>query len=284
MNTAAVMVTATLPAYARPGGKIDVLVSAVGDASNLQGGVLLLTPMRGGDGQTYAVAQGPVATGGFMTSAQGSSKSMNHPTVGRTMDGAIVERAAPTPEMKGAIRLQLRYPDFTTASTLAAAIENTFGKRQNLAVAESSGTVRVTIPPEFQGREVQFIAEMENVQLNVQRKAKVVVNERTGTIVFGGDIVLRPATILHGALTVDVQTDYSVSQPLPFSQGNTQIVPEVKVNVAEEKARALTLPKGATVELLVRALTGIGATARDVIGILQAMKAGGALDAEIELI
>jgi flagellar P-ring protein precursor FlgI len=200
------------------------------------------------------------------------------------MDGAIVERAAPTPEMKGAIRLQLRYPDFTTASTLAAAIENTFGKRQNLAVAESSGTVRVTIPPEFQGREVQFIAEMENVQLNVQRKAKVVVNERTGTIVFGGDIVLRPATILHGALTVDVQTDYSVSQPLPFSQGNTQIVPEVKVNVAEEKARALTLPKGATVELLVRALTGIGATARDVIGILQAMKAGGALDAEIELI
>ena len=284
MNTAAVMVTANLPAFSRPGNKIDITVSAIGDASNLQGGVLLLTPLRGVDGQTYAVAQGAVATGGFLASSQGSSKGLNHPTVGRTADGAVVERSGPAPQITGSLRWQLRQPDFTTATRVVQAIQKRFIDVPGLAQAENGGSIRVTIPAEFSNREVQFIAELENLTLDVERRAKIVLNERTGTVVMGNDVVLHPASVLHGALTVEVQTEFIVSQPLPFSQGNTQVVPDVKINAREEKAQGITLPKGATVEALVKSLTGIGATTRDVIAILQALKAAGAMDAEIELI
>jgi flagellar P-ring protein precursor FlgI len=284
MNTAAVMVTATLPPFARTGSRIDVTVSAIGDAGNLQGGVLLLTPLRGVDGQTYAVAQGPVTTGGFLASSMGSTKSLNHPTVGRTTDGAIIERNAPAPQVGPTLRWQLRQPDFTTACRVAEAIDKRFGNGVNIAVAENSGSVRVSVPSSFANREVQFIADMEHLTLEVERKARIVLNERTGTVVMGNEVTIRPASILHGALTVEIQTQYIVSQPLPFSQGSTQVAPDVKVNAGEEKAKSINLPNGATVEALVKSLTSIGATVRDVIAILQALKAGGALDAEIEVI
>jgi flagellar P-ring protein precursor FlgI len=278
------MVTSNLPPFARAGSKIDVTVSAIGDASNLQGGVLLLTPLRGVDGQTYAVAQGPVTTGGFVAASSGTSKSLNHPTVGRTSDGAIIERGAPAPQLGETLRWQLRQPDFTTALRVAAAIDKRFGRGAGLALAENSGSVRVTVPAEFKSREVQFISEMENLTLEVERRARIVLNERTGTVVMGSDVVLRPANILHGALTVEVQTTFIVSQPAPFAAGTTQVVPDVTVNAQEEKAKNINLPNGATVDALVKSLTAIGATTRDVIAILQALKAGGALDAEIEVI
>jgi len=284
MNTAAVMVTANLPPFSRPGSKLDITVSAIGDASNLQGGVLLMTPLRGADGQTYAVAQGPVATGGFVAGGGGTNKVVNHPTVGRAADGAIIERAAPQVNLAGSIRWQLRSPDFTTATRVVAAIEKQFGGG-GMAVAENGGTIRVVVPQAYHNREVQFIADMENLSLEVEQRARIILNEKTGTVVMGNEVTIRPTSVLHGGLTVEVQTEFVVSQPNALSSGgSTQVTPNVSVAAGEEKAKALNLTKGATVESLVKSLTGMGATVRDIIAILQALKAGGALDAEIELI
>ena len=284
-NTAAVMVTATLPAFARPGTYIDVTTSSIGDASNLQGGLLLLTPLKGVDGLTYAVAQGPVVTGGFVAGKGGNRQTVNHPTVGRAPNGAIVERPAPAPLADAPVRLQLRQADFTTAARIARVLNTRFASgAAAVARAENAGMISVTLPAEFAARPTEFMAEMEMLAVPVDRAARVIVNERTGTIVMGKDVRIGPVAIMQGNLTVEIQTSFAVSQPAPVSSGSTEVVPQVGVAAKAEKARNIVLQQGATVEELVRALNAIGATARDVIVILQNLRAAGALEAELEVI
>jgi flagellar P-ring protein precursor FlgI len=286
MNTAAVLVTATLPAFAQPGLRIDTTVAAIGDAQNLQGGVLVLTSLRGADGQVYAIAQGPVVTGGFSSGRGGAAQSVNHPTVGRTPNGAIVERPAPSVEPRGTVRLQLRRSDFTTSARIVEAINQRFGGGSAAppARAESPGLVAVSIPASFAARPTDFVAELESLTVEADRPARVVINERTGTIVLGREVRIQPVAILHGNLNIEIQTTYAVSQPGPMSQGTTQTVPQTTVNAKEEKARNVLLPQGATIEELVRALAAIGSTPRDVIAILQNLRSAGALDADVEVI
>ena len=284
-NVAAVIVTATLPPYAQPGTRIDLTASTLGDATNLQGGQLLMTALRAADGQTYAVAQGAVITGGFVAGRSGNSQTVNHPTAGRVPNGAIVERTAPTASTTSRIRWQLRQADFTTAARIAEAINKKFSRDGTLvARAESSATVAVETPPLFLAKPVEFIAEMESIPIEADRKAKVVINERTGTIILGKDVTISPTAILHGNLSVEVQTQYNVSQPNPLGAGQTTVTPETTLAVKEEKAKNIVLRQGATVEELVRALKAIGSTPRDIIAILQNLKAAGALDAELEAI
>lgn len=284
-NTAAVMLTATLPPYAQPGMRLDVTAAAVGDAANLQGGLLVMTPLRAANGAAYAVAQGPVVTGGFVAGRAGTQQTVNHPTVGRIPDGAIVERAAPTPPPSGQFRLQLRHADFTTAARIAEAANKRFaGGGEPLARAENSGSIAISVPLKYAGRPAEFIAELENLTVEADRLAKVVVNERTGTIAIGKDVRISPVAIMHGNLTVEIQTSFTVSQPPPLSSGQTMVAPQVGVGVKEDPARNIILKEGATVEELVRALSAIGSTARDIIAILQNLRAAGALEAELEVI
>jgi flagellar P-ring protein precursor FlgI len=283
-NTAAVMVTAILPAFAQPGMKIDITAGAVGDALNLQGGLLVLTSLRGADGLVYAVAQGPIVTGGFAVKGGGSSQTVNHPTVGRAPNGAIIERAAPSIEPKSLVHLQLRQYDYTTSARIAEVINKRFAGPPALARTENAGLVSVTIPAEFSTRSTEFLAELENLSVEPDLPARVVINERTGTIVLGKDVRIMPVAILHGKLSVEIQTTMAVSQPNALSQGTTQMVPQTTIATKEEKARNVVLKQGATVEELVRALAAIGSTPRDVIAILQALRAAGALEADIEVI
>ena len=283
-NTAAVMVTATLPPFAQPGSHIDITAAAIGDASSLQGGLLLLTSLRGADGQVYSVAQGPVVVNGFVAKGgAGSSAVVNHPTVGRIPNGAIVERAAPSVSPGSQLKLQLRQPDFSTAARIAAAVNGKFtSSGPPAARAENSALVSVAVPKEF--APVEFMAELERITVETDRPARVIVNERTGTIVMGKEVRISPVAILHGNLTVEIQTSYLVSQPAPLAQGQTQVVPQTSVTVKEEKARNLVLKQGATVEDLVKALGSIGSTPRDVIAILQNLQKAGALEADLEVI
>jgi len=283
-NTAAVMVTATLPAFAQPGMHIDITVSSIGDARTLQGGLLLLTPLKGVDGQTFAVAQGPLVTGGFVAGKGGTTQTVNHPTVGRVPNGAIVERPAPSRAPDNPIRLQLRQEDFTTSARIARAVNERFGTPAPVARADNAGMVSVKLPPGYAARTTEFVAELETLAVPVDRPARVVINERTGTIVMGKDVRIGPVAILQGNLTVEIQTTFAVSQPAPMGSGTTEVVPQVGVSAKQEKARNVVLPQGATVEELVRGLNAIGSTARDVIVILQNLRAAGALDAELEVI
>jgi flagellar P-ring protein precursor FlgI len=284
-NTAAVMVTATLPAFAQPGTKIDVTVAAIGDAANLQGGILILTSLRGADGLVYAVAQGPVATGGFASGPAAANQTKNHPTVGRTSNGASVERAAPSVAPKTTVKLQLREPDFTTCSRIIDALNHRFGATGAPAAhADNPGLVSVAIPPEFAAHPMDFVAAVESIPVDPDRPARVVINERTGTIILGKEVRIAPVAIMHGNLNVEVQTSLMISQPAALSQGTTQAVPLDKTTTTEEKSRNVVLKDGATVEELVRALAAIGSTPRDVIAILQSLRSAGALEADIELI
>jgi len=284
-NTAAVMVTATLPPFAQPGSRIDATAAAMGDAQNLQGGILLLTALRAGDGQIYAVAQGPVVTGGFSAGRSNNSQTVNHPTVGRVPAGGLVERPAPSVIPVGHIQLQLRDADFTTSARIAEAVNRKFTPTGTpLAKADNSALVTVTIPPDYATHSTEFISELEKLPVDADRPARVVVNERTGTIVMGGDVRISPVAIMHGNLTLQVQTSYAVSQPGPLSQGKTEVVPQVSVGAKEEKSRNLVLKEGATIEELVRALAAIGSTPRDIIAILQNLRAAGALEAELDVI
>ena len=284
-NVAGVIVTASLPPFAQPGTKIDITAAAIGDASNLQGGQLLMTSLKGADGQVYAVAQGPVVTGGFVAGRGGNSQTVNHPTVGRLPEGAIVERAPPSVAPAAHLKLQLREADFTTAARIVDALNRRFGAA-GLAVAkaESSAVVAVDIPAPYSSRPVEFVSEMENLTVESSRREKIVINERTGTIVAGKDVRISPVAIMHGALSVEIQTAFSVTQPAPLGAGNTTITPETNVTAKEGKAQNILLKDGATVEELVRALQAIGSTPRDIIAILQSMRAAGALEAEIEVI
>jgi len=283
-NTAAVMITANLPPFAQPGTRIDVTVAAMGDAASLQGGLLLLTPLRASNGEVFAVAQGPVVTGGFIAGAAGTAQTKNHPTTGRIPNGAIVEQAPPSGFAAGKLHLQLRRSDFTNAARISKVINDSLGGETIVARAEDAGRVSVEVPPSFAGRTVEFIAMVESLSLETDRPARIVVNERTGTIVMGKEIRIRPISILHGSLTVEIETSFEVSQPAPFGKGQTTVVPQVGVGVKEEQARQVNLKEGARVDDLVQALQAIGTTPRDVIAILQNLQAAGALDAEIEVI
>jgi flagellar P-ring protein FlgI len=282
-NTAAAMVTATLPAFAQPGLHIDITVASTGDASNLRGGILLLTSLRGADGQVYAVAQGPVVTGGFVAGRGGAQTTVNHPTVGRSPNGATVERPAPSVAPKNLVRLQLRQSDFTTSARIVDAVNKKFSAASPSAHAENSGLVTVPVPPEFSARTMEFMSQLENLVVEADSAARVVVNERTGTIVLGKEVRISPVAILHGNLSVEVQTVQMVSQPNPLSAGTTEVVPQTTVSAKEEKARTVVLKQGATVEELVRALSAIGSTPRDIIAILQSLRSAGALEAELEV-
>ncbi len=281
-NVAAVMVTATLPPFAQPGSKVDVTVGAVGDATNLQGGLLILTALRGANGQVYAEAQGAVVTGGFVSGRGGNSQMVNHPTVGRVPEGATVERGAPSAEPTERVRLQLRNADFTTSARIASAINAKFGEKAAIAQAENAGAVAVGIPAEWKSKVTEFIAAVEELKVETDSPARIVVNERTGTIVMGKDVRISPVAILHGNLSVEIQTTFQVSQPYGLT-GTTQVVPQQTVTTNDPAAKSVVLKQGATVEELVRALTAIGSTARDVIAILENLRAAGALDADLEV-
>lgn len=284
-NTAAVMLTANLPPFAQPGSRIDVTVAAIGDSSNLQGGLLIMSPLRGPDGQVYGVAQGQVVTGGFVAGKGGNSQTVNHPTAGRVPNGAIVEKAPPTAVAAGKLKLNLKQADFTTAARVAAAINKKFGDATLVpAKAENAAVITIDPPAPFASRQVELIAELENISIDPDRTTRVVVNERTGTIVMGKDVRISPVAILQGGLAIEIQTTYAVSQPAPLSSGETVVTPQVAVAVKEDKAKNVVLKQGATIEDLVKALTSIGSTARDIIAILQNLKAAGALEAELEVI
>lgn len=283
-NIAAVMVTATLPPFAQTGTRIDATAAAIGDSSSLQGGLLLITSLRGADGKVYAVAQGPVVTGGFAAGRAANSQTVNHPTVGRVPNGAIVERTAPSVTPGAVIRLQLRQADFTTSARIAAAVNKKFTGPAPVAQADHPALVTVNLPAAYGNRATEFLAELETITVEADRPAKVVITERTGTIVMGKEVRISPVAIMHGNVTVEIKTTYQVSQPPAFSQGQTEVVPQETVQVKEEKARNVILKQGATVDELVLALNAIGSTARDIIAILQNLKAAGALEADVEVI
>jgi len=282
-NVAAVMVTAELPPFARAGNTIDVVVSSIGDARSLQGGTLLQTPLRGADGNVYAVAQGPISIGGFNFGGGGARVQRNHTTVGRIPNGALIEREVPASFLQGdnGLTIQLNQPDFTTAARVVSSIRSAF---PNLTVqALDPSTIRVLLDPQSAVDPVMLIASLETLSVLPDIKARVVVNERTGTVVVNGDVRVAPVAIAHGGITVRVQTTFEVSQPPPLSNGQTQVVPQTQVNASEEPARMVYLRDGASVESLVKALNALGVTPRDLIAILQSLKAAGALHAEIEV-
>lgn len=281
-NVAAVMVTADLPAFARTGDQVDVTVSSFGDAKSLQGGVLLLTPLRGVDGQVYAVSQGPVSIGGFNASSGGSKVQKNHPTVGLVPGGALVEREVPNAMASDVLTLVLQQPDFTTAARVAQAINRAFTPETARAV--DKGTVAVSVPVTYEARPVEFIAALSDLPVTPDVVAKVVVNERTGTIVMGHEVSISPVAVAHGSLSIRVSASAKVSQPAPLSPGRTVVTPATGIVATEPEARFTTLGGGTSVAELIKALNTLGATPRDVVAILQAIKAAGALHGELELI
>jgi flagellar P-ring protein precursor FlgI len=283
-NIAAVMVTADLPAFDRPGSKIDVTVSSIGDSTSLQGGILMMTSLQGLDGNVYAVAQGPLVLGGFSAGNDTTGVTVNHPTVGRIPNGATVERAVLTglPQTVETLELVLDRGDFTNVKRVVDALNMAFGRA--IATPLDGKTVRLALPAEYQNRPVDFIAAVEAVSVEVDAKARVIVNERTGTVVIGSEVTLLPVSIAHGNLSIQVETKLDVSQPNRFGQGQTVVVPEQKVTAQEQTSNFVTLNKGATVDDLIRTLNALGVTPRDTVAILEALKAAGALQAELEII
>ncbi|MGB9408219.1 MAG: flagellar basal body P-ring protein FlgI [Terracidiphilus sp.] len=280
-NMAAVFVVATLPPFSRPGYKVDITVSSAGDARSLEGGILLMTPLYGPDGQIYAQAQGSLVLGGYMASGGGNTKLSNHPTTGRVPGGALVERPVPF-ELKQmqVVSVVLNDADFHTAERMAASIDKALGARRSRVI--DSRRVEVTPVP---GEEMAALLDkVEGVEVDVYPRARVVVNERTGTVVIGGTVRLQPVSILHGGLSVNVIAVTQVSQPNPGSAGTTQVVQQTSVQATDKPVNRIDLKEGATVEDLVQELQRTGAGARDVISILQAMKEAGALEADLEVL
>lgn len=286
-NVAAVMVTAKLPPFAKPGTTIDVVISSIGDAKSLQGGTLLLTPLKAPDGQVYAVAQGPITLGGFLGGKEGDSVSKNHTNAGRIPGGAIVEREVSLDiSAWESVSIVLRNQDNATALRVAEAINQVFGSETALPV--NAGVVRVAVPSDYQGRMVEYLAAVEGLDVQVDQRARVVVNERTGTIVMGGNVRISTVAVAHGSLSVQVKTKLDVSQPqaplIGNAAGQTVVTPDVKTEVKEEEARLLLLEQSVTLSDVVRGLNSVGVTPRDVVSILQAMRAAGALQADLEVI
>lgn len=281
-NVAAVMVTAKLPTFSRPGSTLDVTVSAMGNARSLQGGTLLMTPLSGPDGQTYALAQGPVQVGGFEVNGGISAIRKNTPTAGSIPAGATVERAVTPSLTTGVLVLRLKRPDFTNATRISSAIDKALGAPT--AKALDSAAVELKISDADKDDPVALLAKLEAVEIDADVRAKIVVSERTGTVVMGENVRLRPAAISHGGLRVAINSQFAVSQPAPFGAGQTIVVPNQQASAIEQQRSAVAVPATSTVDDLVKALNGIGASSRDLVAILQALKAAGALDAELEVL
>jgi flagellar P-ring protein precursor FlgI len=278
------MVTASLPSFARPGTTFDITVSSIGDAKSLEGGVLLLTAMHASDGDIYAEAQGPLTLGGYTVGGGGNSKMVNHVTVGRVPAGGTVERDASLDLTHlTTVSLVLREPDFTAARDVTAVINQDFGK--SVALFVDSRRVDVNVALSGIASVPMLISRIQNLSILIHPPAKVVMNERTGTIVMGGDVKLSPVSVLHGDLTVQVSTTFTVSQPAPFSKtGKTEVVPQTDLEAKDGPAKSIALNEGASVEELIDGLHAMGATAHDIVAILQAIKAAGGLQAELEVL
>ena len=305
-NVAAVMVTANIPPFAKIGTTIDVLVSSIGDAKSLQGGTLALTPLKGADGKVYALAQGPISIGGFgATGAAGGGIQKNHITVGRIVNGAIIERQIPFDiARKQQLNITLDICDFTTILRICDTINHRFG--EYIARPVDGRTIDLHIPDSYKNNPVKFIALVENISVEPDTIAKVIINERTGTVVIGEDVKISTVAVTHGNLTIEIREQKQVYPAYPFAPepppgtkgavippekgivtvpgGQTVIVPETEIKIEEEKKPLAILPKTATIGELVRALNAIGVTPRDLISILQAIKSAGALHAELEII
>jgi flagellar P-ring protein precursor FlgI len=287
-NVAAVMVTARLPAFTRPGAPIDVAVASLGNARSLAGGVLLLTPLTAADGQVYAVAQGAVQVGGFDVASAGSSVSKNTPTSGRVPSGATVERSVMPPLNGATLVFGLRHPDFTTAERIMTAMNTALGGSG--AKALDAAAVEVTVPDSFKADPVALLAKLEALEVEADVRARIVVSERTGTVVAGDRVRIRPVAISHGGLQVSISSQPIISQPgasfsqTPNANARTVVAEQSTTSANEESRATLALPATTTVQDLAKALNALGASARDLVSILQAMKAAGALDAELEVI
>ncbi len=286
-NVAAVIVTATLPPFVREGDTIDVTISSMGDASSIQGGMLLQTPLRAADGEVYAVAQGPVSTGGFMAgNGTNNTAQRNYPTVGTTPNGASVEKTVEDDlGTNGQISLSLSQPDFTTATRITNAINSAYYP-MNIARAANPGRIDVVIPAGYRSNVVEFISRVELLEIRPDNVAKVVFNERTGTIVMGGEVSVDECAITQGGLSIRVARNFDTSQPNPLSlgRGRTTVTPSDETEVEEMASNSIVLPPTTNVNDLVGALNAVGATPRDCISILQALKAAGAIHAVLEII
>jgi flagellar P-ring protein precursor FlgI len=312
-NVAAVMVTADLPAFAKVGVQMDVTVSSIGDAESLTGGVLLVTPLRAANGKVYAAAQGPVTTGGFSVSGNAAKVTKNFPTVGRIVAGATIEREIPNNFMeKGTLALILPNPDFTNASRVASVINKAL--KGNVARTVDAGTIEVAVPKTYRGDTVGLVAMIEQLEITPDQSSKVVINERTGTVVIGENVRLSTVAIAHGNLSIEIKETANVSQPMPFSNnqsvgrggivgrgpqqppqqvgkngtivaqgGNTVVTNDTNINVKEDNARLMLLKSGVTIAQVVRALNALGVTPRDLMTIFQSLKAAGALQAKLEV-
>jgi len=281
-NIAAVMITADITAFKKNGSRIDVAVSSIGDAKTLQGGVLLQTPLIGADGKVYAVAQGALSIGGFSAGNDGASVTKNHPTVGQIVNGALVEREIPTEITRdNTLELLLREPDFTSSARLAAAINERF---TNSCEAVDSTTVRVKVPEGLQGSVVDFIARLESIEIDPDAPARIIINERTGTIVATSRVRISACAVSHGNITINIANSLDVSQPNALAQkGRTVVTPRTDTSVTEQKAALVPLPDLPTVEKIASSLNSLGVTPRDMMAIFQAMKQAGALHAELVL-
>lgn len=279
-NVAAVMVTAKLPPFSRKGSKIDVIISSIGDAKSLQGGTLLMTPLKAANQEIYAVAQGPISIGGFSVESNDNTIQQNHPTVGRIANGAYVEREV---ELKLAnmtkLNLSIHNPDFTTALRMATKINSLLKGKHAKAV--DSGSVEIEIPRKFRRKIVQLIARVESVEVQPDTQARVVLNERTGTVVMGENVKISTVAVAHGNLTIQVTTEQQVSQPNMFSTGQTRVVPKTSILADTGDEGRIGIVEGVSIGELVRALNELGVAPRDLIAILQAIKTAGALQAEI---
>jgi flagellar P-ring protein precursor FlgI len=282
-NVAAVMVTAVLPPFAQPGQPLDVTVSSLGNAKSLKGGTLLMTPLKGADGLTYAVAQGNVLVGGAGASAGGSKVQINHLAAGRIPEGANVERAIPSPFQQGELlHLELNDSDFATAGAVADAINAAMG--EGTAAARDARTIEVKAPPASNAR-VRFVASLENLDIPIQvPAARVVINARTGSIVMNRTVTLEPAAVAHGNLSVTITSTPVVSQPGPLSSGQTTVTEKTDISIKQDGGTLMKLPSATSLADLVKALNSLGANPADLVAILQALKASGALRAEVEVI
>jgi flagellar P-ring protein precursor FlgI len=281
-NVAAVMVTANLPPFGTQGTRIDVTVSALGDAKNLQGGTLLVTPLLGADGNVYAVAQGSLAIGGFAAEGEAAKIVRGVPTVGRIANGAIIEREIDFALNRlPQVRLALRNADFTTAKRIAAAVNDFLGSKTAEPIDPS--TVALTIPQEFRGNVVAMLTEIEQLQVDPDLAAKIIIDERSGIIVMGRDVRVATVAVAQGNLTVTISEAPQVSQPAPLSRGRTTVVPRSRVGVQEDGKKLAVVKDGVSLQQLVDGLNALGIGPRDLISILQAIKAAGAIQADIEV-
>lgn len=284
-NVAAVMVTATLPPFAKSGSTIDIQVSSMGDSKSLAGGTLLMTPLVGPDDKVYAVAQGPLSTGSFAFGGKAAQVQKNHPTVGTIAGGAIIESSVQNQlGADGKLVYQMSNADFTTASNMAEVINKKFG--QGTAFPDTSGSVKIEIPTQYKEDIVDFVASVEVLDVETDTPARVVVNERTGTIVMGKDVKLSTVAVSHGNLSLIIKEDITVAQPNPLAQGQTVIAPKTQTKVVEDDGHLvlLDMKKGVSIGDIASALNAIGATPRDLIAIFQAIKAAGSLHGELIII